>query len=1034
MNNISSWAIKNPIPIILLFVLLTLAGVVGFMGMRINNNPDIAFPLVSVTAARPGASPAEMETQVTRLIEDSLAGQSGVRQITSQILDGVSITTVQFELETDVERATNDTRNAVSQLRADLPQDMQEPTVTRIDITGDALITYVVRSGSMSPEQISWFVDNTIARQLLAIPGVGEVNRSGGVDREIRVELDPDRLNAYGVTAARVSQALTAVNNNLPGGRITVGGSERAIRTVGQAGSVELLAATLIPLSEGRTIRLDQLGTVSDSWTEPRTLARFNGQEAVTFSFLRSREASEVTVADRVRERVAELDEAHPELEIKQVTASVEYIEESYLASLEALALGAALAVVVVFIFLRDWRATLIAATAMPLSLIPTFMILEPLNQSLNVVTLLALSLTIGILVDDAIVEIENIVRHMRDGKSPYAASMEAADEIGLAVVATTATIIAVFAPVGFMPGIIGQFFKAFALAACVSVAFSLVVARTLTPLMAAYLLRHHKHEDRDPSWMHNYLKMLRWCLGNRWKVFSMGIALFVGTGAIAPLVPFEFQPSGDQSRAAFSVETPAGSTLRETDAIVQRLTRDLRERPEVVSVYASIGGQDVNQAFVYADLVSKGSRDLSQQAFAREMVDSWDDVAGARIGAGVAIQGGGPSDGTTYTFALLGDDPATLAAAARAVETEMRSVPGLANVINTAAIARPEIVVTPRPDEAAMMGVTAQSISQAVRVATLGDVDQALAKYNLGDRQIPIRILLNPEARADLTVIENLRVPNGEGIPIPLSAVADVAFGSGPSQVLRQDRSRIASITAELNGIRSGEASAAVLDLPSVQNLPEGVRQVAAGDEEFIQEMISGFSIAFLTGIMLMYAVLVLLFKSFAYPVTIMAALPLAIGGAFVALLLGGSSFSIASLIGILMLMGIAAKNSILLVDYVIIAEQDGMPRHDAIIDAAHKRARPILMTTFAMGAGMLPVAVGWGADVAFRQPMAIAVVGGLISSTFLSLLYIPAIFTIVDDVSRWARGRLGKRFAGQHHGPRDADPAPAMPPVPAE
>ena len=1015
MNNISSWSIKNPIPIILMFVLLTVGGIVGFMGMRINNNPDIAFPLVSITAARPGAAPAEMETQVTRLIEDALAGQSGVRQIQSQILDGVSITTVQFELETDVERATNDTRTAVSQLRADLPQDMQEPTVARIDITGDALITYVVRSGSMSPEQISWFIDNTAARELLAIPGVGEVNRSGGVDREIRVELDPSRLGAYGVTAAQVSQALTAVNNNLPGGRVTVAGSERAIRTLGSAGSVDQLAGTLIPLSGGRTIRLDQLGNVSDSWTEPRRLARFNGQEAVTFSFLRSREASEVQVAERVRERIAELDEANPQLEIEQVTASVEYIEESYLASLEALLLGAALAVVVVFIFLRDWRATLIAATAMPLSLIPTFLILEPLNQSLNVVTLLALSLTIGILVDDAIVEIENIVRHMRDGKSPYDASMEAADEIGLAVVATTATIIAVFAPVGFMPGIIGQFFKAFALAACISVAFSLVVARTLTPLMAAYLLRHSKHEDRDPSWMPRYLKMLKWCLGNRWKVFAMGIGLFLFSGFIATRVPFEFQPSGDQGRAAFSIETPPGSTLRETDAIVQRLTRDLQARDEVVSVYAAIGGQDVNQATVYADMVGKGDRDLSQQAFAREMVDGWKSIPGARIGAGVVIAGGGPSDGTTYTFALLGDDPETLANAARAVETEMRGVPGLANVINTAAIARPEIVVTPRPDQAALAGVSAQAISQAVRVATLGDVDQALAKFNLGDRQIPIRILLSPEAREDLSVIENLRVPTASGATVPLSAVADIQFGSGPSQVLRQDRSRIASITAELNGIRSGEASAAVLELPSVQNLPEGVRQVAAGDEEFIQEMVSGFSIAFLTGILLMYAVLVLLFKSFAYPITIMAALPLAIGGAFLALLLGGSSFSISSLIGVLMLMGIAAKNSILLVDYVIIAEKDGMTRHEAILDAAHKRARPILMTTFAMGAGMLPVAIGWGADVEFRQPMAIAVVGGLISSTFLSLLYIPAIFTIVDDVAGWGRRRLGRMFAGQ-------------------
>jgi multidrug efflux pump subunit AcrB len=574
---------------------------------------------------------------------------------------------------------------------------------------------------------------------------------------------------------------------------------------------------------------------------------------------------------------------------------------------------------------------------------------------------------------------------------------------------------------VGFMPGIIGQFFKAFALAACVSVAFSLVVARTLTPLMAAYLLRHTKHEDRDPPWMAPYLKALNWCLGNRWKVFGMGIALFLGSGFVAMRVPFEFQPSGDQSRAAFSV-----------DAIVQRLTRDLRAQPEVVSVYAAIGGQDVNQANVYADMVPKGERDISQQAFARRMVDGWKDIPGARIGAGVAVQGGGPSDGTTYTFALLGDDPTTLQAAARAVEEEMRGVPGLANVINTAAIARPEIVVTPRPDEAALLGVSAQDISQAVRVSTLGDVDQALAKYNLGDRQIPIRILLTPEAREDLAVIENLRVPTASGATVPLSAVASIEFGSGPSQVLRQDRSRIASITAELNGIRSGEASAAVMQLPSVQNLPDGVRQVAAGDEEFIQEMITGFSIAFITGILLMYAVLVLLFKSFAYPITIMAALPLAIGGAFVALLIAGSSFSISSLIGVLMLMGIAAKNSILLVDYVIIAEKDGMPRHEAIMDAAHKRARPILMTTFAMGAGMMPIAIGWGADIEFRQPMAIAVVGGLISSTFLSLLYIPAIFTIVDDLSQWSRRRMGKMFAGQRQGPHDR--APDLEPKPAE
>ncbi|MGZ9113292.1 MAG: efflux RND transporter permease subunit [Brevundimonas sp.] len=1028
MKNISSWSIRNPIPIILMFILLTLAGTNGFLGMRINNNPDIDFPLVNVYAGRPGAAPSEMEVQVTRLIEDSLAGLPGVRHINSQVTDGSSSTTIEFELGTDTERATNDVRNAMSGLRADLPQDMQEPSVQRIDITGDALITWVVRSSTMTPEEISWFIDNEVSRSLLSISGVGEVNRSGGVDREIRVELDPDRLASFGLTAASVSQALTAVNNDLPGGRLTISGSERSIRTLGAAGSIEQLRETLIPLAGGRSARLGDLGTVEDHWSEPRRLARYNGQEAVTFNFLRSRSASEVKVAEKVRERVAEIDEAHPELTIEKVTSSVEYIEESYLASIEALLLGAGLAVIVVFIFLRDWRATFITATAMPLSLIPAFAILGPLDQSLNVVTLLALSLTVGILVDDAIVEIENIVRHMRDGKSPYHASMEAADEIGLAVVATTATILAVFAPVGFMPGIIGQFFKAFALAACVSVAFSLVVARTLTPLMAAYLLKHHKHEDADPFWMGTYLTSLRWSLANRWKVFALGTVLFIGCGFLATKVPFEFSPSGDEGRAAFSVELPPGATLRQTDAIVQQVTRDLQQRPEVISVYASVGGQDVNQANVYADMVDKGERELSQQDFARQMVDGWKAIPGARIGAGTGNQGGGPSDGTSYTFAILSDNPAALQAAARQIEAEMRTVPGLANVVNTASIARPEILVTPRPDQAALMGVSTGDISQTIRVATIGDVAQNLPKYNLGDRQVPIRLQLTAAAREDLAVLETLRVPTNDGGAVPLSAVADIQFGSGPSQVLRQDRSRIASITAELDGIRSGEADAAVKKLASVKNLPAGVRQVPAGDAEFIQEMITGFAIAFLTGILLMYAVLVLLFRSFAYPVTIMASLPLAIGGAFVALVIGGSSFSISSLIGVLMLMGIAAKNSILLVDYIVMAEKEGMPRWDAIMDAAHKRARPILMTTFAMGAGMMPVAVGWGADVEFRQPMAIAVVGGLISSTFLSLLFIPPIFTIIDDIAGFFARRMSKMFAGQRHAPvRPEATAPA-------
>ena len=1016
MRNISSWAIKNPIPVIMLFVLLCFAGIAGFKSMRINNNPDVDLPFVVVTAVRPGAAPQELETQVTRLIEDSIAGLGQVRHINSTVVDGASTTFIEFELGVDHERVTNDVRNAMSNLRGSLPQDMQEPIVTRVDVSGGGLITYVVKAPTLTPEQRSWFVDNEVSRALLAIKGVRQVNRQGGVDREIEIALDPDRLAARGVTAAAVSQALVTANADLPGGRVTISGSERAIRTLGAAGSVEQLRETRVPVSGGGTVRLADLGQVTDHWAEPRSRARYDGQEVVTFNMVRGRGASEVQTAEKVRKAVEKLDKDHPEIQIEEITSNVKYIEESYVASMEALIVGAILAVLVVMLFLRDWRATLLAAVAIPMSLFPTFAVLAPMNQSLNGITLLALSLTVGILVDDAIVEIENIVRHMRGGKSPYAAAMEAADEIGLAVVATTFTIVAVFAPVGFMPGIIGQFFKAFALAACISVLFSLVVARLLTPLMGAYMLKaDSKHEDKDPAWMGPYLKALNWGLRNRWKVLAMGIPMFVISILLATRLPFEFQPQVDRGRAEFSVELPPGATLDETDAVVQRVTRELLARKEVVSVYAAVGSDGgVNKASLTADLTDKKER-ISQKVFSRQMVDQFASIPGARIGSG-SNNGGGPSSGGSYTLSLVSDNGPALEAAARKVEAEMRGVPGLAHVVNTASIARPEIVVTPKPDQAARAGVSAGAISQAVRVATIGDVDQNLPKYNLGDRQVPIRLRLNQGAREDIAVLQTLQVPSPNG-PVPLNAVADVRFGAGPSQVDRRDRARVATITAELDGIVVGEAAKRVHALPSVKNLPPGVKEVAAGDAEFIQEMVTGFLGALITGILLMYVVLVLLFRSFAHPITIMVALPLAIGGAFGLLVLAKSSFSISTLIGILMLMGIAAKNSILLVEYAIMAmKEQGMDKRTAIIDAAHKRARPILMTTVAMGAGMLPTAIGLGAEVEFRAPMAIAVIGGLITSTLLSLLYIPVVFVLMDGLSA-RTGKLARRIFGGHH-----------------
>jgi HAE1 family hydrophobic/amphiphilic exporter-1 len=1009
-RNISAWSIKNPIPVVLLFIVLTVAGLQGFSKMRVNNFPDIDFPLVIVAAGQPGAAPPELETQVTRIIEDALTGLQGVRHVRSTVGDGVSNTSVEFEIGTDLEKATNDVRNAVASIRSDLPQDIPEPIVQRIDISGQPLITYVVRSGTLNPEQRSWFVDNDVSKRLLAIHGIAQVTREGGVSREIRVELDPRKLAAQGVTAAQVSQALKQINADLPGGRATLGGEERAIRTLGGADTVQQLADKRITLGAGRVVRLGDLGNVVDSWTEPRIRARFNGEEVVSFSMLRTRDGSEVKVGKAVREAIAKLDKERTDLQIDEVTSTVQYVEASYLASVEALGLGAILAVAVVFLFLRDWRATLITAVAMPLSLIPTFAVLAPLDQSFNVVTLLALSLTIGILVDDAIVEIENIVRHMAQyNLKPFQAAMEAADEIGLAVVATTATIVAVFAPVGFMPGVVGQFFKSFALAACVSVLFSLVVARMLTPLMSAYLLKAHKgKEHKDPFWMSPYLKALNWGLRHRIIGFMMGTVFFVLSIVVAMNVPGEFIPAGDQGYSAMSVELPPGSTIEDTDAVVLRITKILMTRPEVKSVYGGVGAglsatgpggsgaalSDVRRAAITANLVDKHDRKLSQQEFERDVAKSFTDIPGARIRFGV--DGSAP----VYNVTLTGDDGPTLIKAARDVETQMRGVRGLANIVNTADIARPEVLVTPKPDVAARMGVSSTDISQAVRVATLGDIDQLLPKFNLGDRQVPIRLRLTEEARTDMAVLQNLRVPTASGTAVPLSSVADLQFGAGPSQIDRLDRSRNATINAELAGIALGDADKLVKALPAMKNLPPGVSIQPSGDVEAYAELGIGFATAFLTGILLMYAVLVLLFKSFLHPITIQMALPLALGGAFGLLLVTGTNLSMPALIGLLMLMGIAAKNSILLVEYAIEARNGGMNRYDALMDAAHKRARPIIMTTVAMGAGMLPVAMGLGQDVEFRQPMAIAVMGGLITSTLLSLLFVPVMFTIVEDV----------------------------------
>jgi multidrug efflux pump subunit AcrB len=1021
MMNVSSWSIKNPIPAAMLFVLLTFGGLLSFNAMKVQNFPDLDLPTVSVVASLPGAAPAQLETEVARKLENSIATVQGLKHIYSKVQDGGVTVTAEFRLEKPVQEAVDDVRSAVARVRSDLPADLRDPIVTKMDLAAQPVLAFTIRSSRMDDEAISWFVDNDVSRKLLAVRGVGAVNRVGGVTREVRVSLDPVKLQALGATAADISRQLRQVQTESAGGRADLGGSEQPVRTLATVKSAEELAAMDVALSDGRRIRLDQVATVTDTIAEQRSAALLDGKPVVGFEVSRSRGESEVAVGAAVQKALVELKEKNPDLEIHEAFNFVQPVEEEYSGSMHLLYEGAILAVIVVWLFLRDWRATFVSAVALPLSVIPAFIGMYLLGFSINVVTLLALSLVVGILVDDAIVEVENIVRHLRLGKTPYQAAMEAADEIGLAVIATTFTLVAVFLPTAFMSGIAGKFFKQFGWTASLAVMASLIVARVLTPMMAAYILKPIVGEHADPRWMQIYMRWAAWCLKHRLTTMIAATLFFFGSILLIPLLPTGFIPADDNSQTQVYLELPPGSTLAQTRATAEYARQLVSKVDHVKSVYTTIGGgsaggdpfapqgtAEVRKATLTILLTERTERPR-KQGIENKIRVALQSVPGVRTKVGLG------GSGEKYILVLTGEDPAALQTAAQAVERDLRTIPGLGSVASTASLIRPEIAVRPDFARAADLGVTSSAIGETLRVATVGDYDMALPKMNLAQRQVPIMVKLDEAARKDLSVLERLAVPGQRG-PVMLGQVATLEMTGGPAVIDRYDRSRNINFEIELSGLALGDVTALVHKLPSIVNLPAGVKVVEVGDAEVMGELFASFGLAMLTGVLCIYIVLVLLFKDFLHPVTILAALPLSLGGAFVGLLVAQKSFSMPSLIGLIMLMGIATKNSILLVEYAIVARRDhGMSRVDALLDACHKRARPIIMTTLAMGAGMMPIAIGLGAaDPSFRSPMSIAVIGGLITSTVLSLLVIPAVFLYLDDLEGWIR-RTWARLRGK-------------------
>ena len=1163
-RNISAWSIRNPIVPIILFVALLIGGLLSFSRMEVQNQPDIEFPAVLVGISQPGAAPTEVENQITQQVESAIRSVQGVKNLNSTASEGYSQTFVEFEIGTDIGQAVNEVESAVNQVRGQLPDGILEPRVERLQTSSDPIGYFAVSAPDMTLEQLSWFVDDTVIKRLLSIDGMADVGRGGGVDREILVILDPARMQSLGVTASQINQVLRQSNVNAAGGQAEIAGSRQSVRVLGNAEDAYALSQTQIALGGGRSIKLADVADVRDSFGEVRSIGKIDGRQVVTFSVTRSRGASDVSVYDSAVEELDKIAEENPGVTFTQLFTSVDYTKAQYESSMTAMIEGAILAVIVVFFFLRDWRATVISALAIPLSAIPTFWVMDLLGFTLNQMSLLALGLVAGVLVDDAIVEIENIVRHMRMGKSAYQASIDAADEIGLPVVATTFSIVAVFFPVALMPGVSGQFFKNFGLTVVASVLMSLLVARLITPMVAAYFLKAQGHASHgEGPWMDRYERLLRWTLDRGkadryrtnlvspgfhlwyalpgialfalivvawlggvggtifafnkflggmidirfWKgvldflpdiaaqligfviAFSLmlvllaaaflvgwatcalvarifrlatggarggflawfryrlerfsarlrdhrvwmlgtGIAALILTGMIGAALPGQFFPDTDGDFSRISIEMVPGTTLQQTERVADRVTRQVDRDPDVQAAL-----QRVNEGDARILITLKPDRQKTQQEFERNLTSALQEIPDARVSF-QSNQGGGGT-GRPISVMLSGSDTDKLNQAAAVLVEQMRGVPGVVAPRIEADLQRPEIIISPRLDLAAQLGVTTSALSQTIRIATLGDIDQNAAKFSLSDRQIPIRVRLPEDSRSDISTIENLPVPTTSGGSVPLSRVAAISFGSGPTQIERYNQNRRIFVGADLApDAAKGDAMTAIQALPIMTDLPTGVSNAPVGEDEWQQEMEVNFQVALMAGMLLVFAVLVLLYHRFVSPLVNMTSLLLAPLGGLIAIWAIGQPLSMPVFIGMLMLFGIVAKNSILLIDFAVEEMAAGVEKSAAIVDAGRKRAQPIVMTTVAMTAGMVPTALSLSGDGAWRAPMGTVVIGGLTLSTLLTLLIVPAGFSLADGFEKrlgpWLRERFLTYRPGDeaHAGPRrphGVEPEPA-------
>ncbi|MCB9685493.1 MAG: efflux RND transporter permease subunit [Alphaproteobacteria bacterium] len=1033
--SISDIAIRRPVFTTMVMVGMMVLGIVAFFRLPVDLFPDVSFPLITVVTPYPGAGPEEVEELVTRPIEDAVSSLSGIDTVRSYSREGVSTVIVQFEIGTDIKTANLDVRDRVNTVRRDMPRDVMEPSFLRLDPAASPVATLVL-GGDADPRELRRFADDDLRPIFEQCDGVASVTVKGGAVREIGVELDADKLLHYGVSVGQVSQALASENLNVPAGRMTGDATETSLRLQGRYTDLDQIRDTVVSRAGGELVRVRDIGEVVDHQVERRTMVRVNGQEAVSLEVVKQSGGNTVAVAEEVKHALEKeaLDRLPPGWTLDVAIDSSGFIEESLDDLKVSILVGGLAAIGIIFLFMLDWRSTFISALALPTSVVATFFAMYMVDFSLNMMTMMGLSLAIGFLIDDAIVVRENIYRHIEEGSDPVTAASVGTKEIALAVLATTTSILAVFIPVGFTGGMIGMFFRQFAFTVAIAVTISLFVAFTLDPMLSARMVKAKGLQEEEEDWGplnlvrsgldsldHLYRDVLEWSL--RWKITTMMLAsliFFLSLGSVA-LMGSEFVPKSDRGQFGVSIFLPAGSSLEHTSEVMAELERITLADPDTELVYTTIGvSEEARRAGMRITMVPKHER-------LRKLEDVMDDFRKeyARVpGIKFSFQEVGLVEGDAdirqmpVSINVRGDSFDTLVPLADRVSALVKSTPGIVDADSTWSPGSPELSVVVDREETSRLGISAGAVGSAMRAAVVGDTP---TRFKDGESDWEVRVRLRPEDRNDRTRVEALPIPTYAGV-VPLRQVARLQETTGPSTIEREQRQRQITVSANVLGRSLGEVVGEIESNMADWDLPEGTSISFGGETEQMRESGAAFGVALLLAIIFTYIVLASQFESFVHPATIMASLPLALVGALLALFLTGKAFGMSSFIGIILLMGLVTKNAILLVDQANqLRDEEHLDKHDALLKAGPRRLRPILMTSAAMVLGMLPTAMSTGSGSEFRSPMAIVVIGGVITSTVLTLVVVPVLYTWFDVLT--ARHRREKQEAAARAALTDQD-----------